>query len=283
MEPVHEHVQMPKAGFPVRAFINRAKGPKVYVHPHWHDEIEILFVKEGNAIQQINQDVFTIHPDDIVIIGSGCIHSTYTQNTGRTDILVIQFSSSFAGLAEITSNGDVYPCVFPRCSGIPNPVYSRKEPGRTIGTILEDIQNEFSTTRQYSELFIKSSILRLAGIILREYPSQYESSDVRRMEMAKKMLENTFNIIDRNFGSKISLADAAGAANLSVSHFCRMFKWYTGTTFSRYLAGYRVKMAEQYLKEGMSVTETAHACGFDNVSTFIRTFKRLKGVTPGHY
>ncbi len=283
MEPIHEHVKMPEDGFPVRVFISRTEGPKVYVHPHWHDQIEILLVMKGNAVQQINQDVFVICPDDIVIIGSGCIHSTYTENTGRTDILVYQFNSSFADWAETMPNEGIYSCIFPSCSGLPNPVSSKKEPGRTIAMILGDILSECSTARQFRELFMKAYILKLAGTILREYSSNFESSDTRKMEIAKKTLKSTFDMIDMNYGSRITLADAAGASNLSISHFARLFRQYTGTTFMRYLAGYRVKMAQNRLKEGMSVTETAHACGFNNVSTFIRTFKRLKGVTPGQF
>ena len=43
----------------------------------------------------------------------------------------------------------------------------------------------------------------------------------------------------------------------------------------------RITKAEQLLKQGSSVTETAEKVGFRESGTFIRVFKKYMGVTPG--
>lgn len=43
----------------------------------------------------------------------------------------------------------------------------------------------------------------------------------------------------------------------------------------------RVREAEKLLKEGASVVEAGEKVGFRDSSTFIRTFKKYTGVTPG--
>ena len=47
---------------------------------------------------------------------------------------------------------------------------------------------------------------------------------------------------------------------------------------------YRLNIAGELLREtNKSITEIAHACGFNNVSFFIREFKKDYSVTPKKY
>lgn len=54
--------------------------------------------------------------------------------------------------------------------------------------------------------------------------------------------------------------------------------------FTDYLAKVRISKAMRLLNEtGTSSTEIAFACGFNNVTSFYNTFKRIKGMSPGEY
>ena len=48
-----------------------------------------------------------------------------------------------------------------------------------------------------------------------------------------------------------------------------------------YINTVRLGCAEQLLEEGYSVVEVAAMSGFRDSSTFIRVFKKKKGMTPG--
>ena len=51
-----------------------------------------------------------------------------------------------------------------------------------------------------------------------------------------------------------------------------------------YLNFYRIEIAcEQLLSTDLSVTDIAINCGFNDVSYFIKTFKKYKGITPKQY
>jgi two-component system response regulator YesN len=87
-----------------------------------------------------------------------------------------------------------------------------------------------------------------------------------------------------HFAETISLADAARAAGLSRFHFCRLFHDETGLPFHEYLHRLRVNraqvlLADQYLR----VSEIAYAVGFNDLSHFDRTFRKLVGHSPREY
>ena len=65
------------------------------------------------------------------------------------------------------------------------------------------------------------------------------------------MLAKAFELINEQYDREgLTLAQAAGAVHLSVSHFCRLFKQATGMTFHRYLNHYRIVQARQMLELG---------------------------------
>ncbi|MES2603003.1 MAG: AraC family transcriptional regulator [Pseudomonadota bacterium] len=80
----------------------------------------------------------------------------------------------------------------------------------------------------------------------------------------------------------LSPAFVASALGISVRQLHLLFEP-TGASFSRTLIAMRVAEAYRLLQAGptLPVTEIAHACGFDSLSTFYRVFRTAHGVTPG--
>jgi len=81
-----------------------------------------------------------------------------------------------------------------------------------------------------------------------------------------------------------TLADLARYAGLSRYHFLRTFKSVTGITPRQWLIRARLQRAAQLLRSGSTpVTEIAFEAGFEDLSNFIRTFRREFGLSPSHY
>ncbi len=82
----------------------------------------------------------------------------------------------------------------------------------------------------------------------------------------------------------LSLEEVADLAGFSKYHFTRLFKNFTGMTFYKYLNQKRIAHAEKLLIDpDISITEVALHSGFNNLSTFIRMFKLVKGCTPTEF
>jgi len=70
---------------------------------------------------------------------------------------------------------------------------------------------------------------------------------------------------------------------MSASHLCRRFKTETGVGLHRFIVDKRIALAKSLLANGDAVTATAQKCGFNDLSNFIRRFKKHVGMAPNEY
>jgi AraC-like DNA-binding protein len=82
----------------------------------------------------------------------------------------------------------------------------------------------------------------------------------------------------------MSLAQVAGAVNMSTFYFCKTFRRATGLTFTDYVARMRVEQVKQLLlNPHKRVSEAAYEAGFQSLSQFNRAFRRVAGEPPTVY
>jgi len=87
--------------------------------------------------------------------------------------------------------------------------------------------------------------------------------------------------VEQNFRKKIVAEDVAKLCRMSSFRFSRGFKEIYGVAFREYVVRYRLREAYHMLETGhASVTDTAYACGFNDVAYFSRVFKKYFGLTP---
>ena len=90
--------------------------------------------------------------------------------------------------------------------------------------------------------------------------------------------------IQQNFTGKISLKEFGEQFHLSEKYISRYFKEHFHITLSQYITYLRLENAKQLLQDtDLSVTETAMQSGYQNVSYFIRSFKKTYGISPLKY
>lgn len=100
-----------------------------------------------------------------------------------------------------------------------------------------------------------------------------------RIEIGK-----TLEHIHIHLGRKLSVAELAGVAHMSVSYFTRVFKQETGETPLAYLKRVRMDRVKKLLMAGgKSITEIALECGFGSSAYLSASFGRMYGMTPTDY
>ncbi|HHW47238.1 MAG TPA: AraC family transcriptional regulator [Clostridiaceae bacterium] len=286
MEPLRELVDMPDKSFPVRIFLRSSSEEHVFVHPHWHQEVEILYIIEGTATQQINEHIFSAVKGDIIVIGSDAVHSTYTQRDEDNKIIVLQFNADYFKSSSISSPTTGLIDDFSKYIDYPGSISDRTDIGKSAACCIKKIQDEFSKKERAFELLVEAHIFELMGILVRNFsPNVKTLKHPYQVKKAKEMLRNTFELIDNNYSFPLSLEQAAKASNLSISHFSRLFKRATGMTFKEYLSFYRINKAEEMLISSATypISRIAFDCGFNSLASFIRAFKHYKKCTPSSY
>ncbi|MEK0315610.1 helix-turn-helix transcriptional regulator [Cohnella sp. 56] len=90
--------------------------------------------------------------------------------------------------------------------------------------------------------------------------------------------------IARHYAEDLSLDIVADKLNMTGTYLSTYFKKKQGVNFVEYLHGYRIGKARELLAEtDLLVQEIAARTGYLNANSFIRTFKRMTGVSPGEY
>lgn len=138
-------------------------------------------------------------------------------------------------------------------------------------------------------LYARSLAGALAVHLLREH-SSLGGQDRRKVEgepeggLSGRALKRATDYVGDNLAGEISLAEVAGAANLSERHFSRLFKESTGVSPHQYVIRRRVEKAKDLLAgTDLRVVEVALLCGFAHQGHLARHFGRLIGATPARF
>ncbi len=129
--------------------------------------------------------------------------------------------------------------------------------------------------------------LRLAGAVTATLagPSPRarapSAREERRMAAALRLIETR---IGEDTGEPLSLHALASAAAMSPYHFLRTFRAVVGMTPHQYVLHRRMHRAAVRLRRSNdAVSAIAFACGFGDLSTFNRRFRRVIGASPSDY
>jgi len=92
------------------------------------------------------------------------------------------------------------------------------------------------------------------------------------------------NFMEDHLGKDISLEDLSKKAGMSKFHFCRTFKKYIQFSPMQFLTNLRMEKAKSLLAcSSHSVSMVAESVGFTDLSNFIKSFKKIIGITPTAY
>ena len=103
--------------------------------------------------------------------------------------------------------------------------------------------------------------------------------------LSRRKLAATIDYIMANLDNRPTLERMAELVHLSPDHFARQFKAATGLAPYQFVIARRVERAQELLcgRQEFSLAEVAIAAGFSDQSQLCLHFKRIAGVTPGHF
>jgi AraC-like DNA-binding protein len=254
---------------------------------HWHDFVELSFVRAGRGTYEIENKTFRVAPGDIIIINNTERHRVTYRASAPLHETVLHFSPEFlTGGTAAGRMDDRYLQLF-RYDGatFANKPRLSDPARRAVRRIVNEIRAEWSGRRPWFELSIKARLLELVSLLLRECgvrePGPPAAAAARRKTIAR--LEQVLAWLRANYRHPVSLGDISAHFSMRPSYFSDFFRRNLGVTFTDHLAQLRVHEAARLLAEGMGSTEAAFASGFNTTAGFYTAFKRTMGTNPGEW
>jgi len=270
-------------GFPYDTYLCTIPLDFPRVDIHWHDQMEIIYVKKGKGVVSVNLHAYSVYAGCIIPVLPGELHSIERDGQETMEYENIIFSLSILDSAEPDDwcRHNVINALKQGSLRFERPIRPGTDFHNEASSALDGADMACEKQMRGYSLIVKSQLfLFLHALFCHRDRSEQQTAAAANTEKLKELL----TYIKEHYHERVTVADAAAAAGYSQSHFMRVFKQETGRTFNDYLVDYRLSAAVYYLREtDHDVSTIAGMCGFDNISYFIRRFRNKYGISPGKY
>lgn len=246
---------------------------------HYHSCVEILFMHEGESQTKTPTKNISQTTGDILIIPPYVMHHVINTKPARQFVILLDVELLVHfGIFSPTSSSinDILLCNKDNCPQIYD----------SIRNNIIDMINAYFTASEYWEMEVYSYLFQMISTLARSGIFRKPADLLKEGSTAKEHYDKFAELLqylEMNFSEPLSLDDASSHVGFSKYHFIRLFKEYTGTTFYEYLTNKRIQHAKELLETNMGITEIAFSCGFNNQTSFCRTFKKEVGCPPTEY
>ncbi len=247
--------------------------PNLMSKPDRHNEIELNYFVDGNMTYLFNDRKIVIPEKKIAVFW------------GLTPHQIIDCNSTLP----------YYVCTIPFSQflswNLPSSFVDKILRGEVIVELTEiySVFDEFmfknwniginqASNMELILLEVHARLLRLAL----ETSYNHEFTSIQRYDFS--VTEQIVVYISQNYLQPISIADIGAAVGLHPDYANSIFKKTFGYTLHESIIQERISHAQRKLAiSDQSITEIAFECGFNSISRFNATFKKINGCTPREY
>lgn len=242
---------------------------------HWHPEIELTLVQEGDIAYQTNETVHYLQAGEGLFCNANVLHAGQRHSSENCRYLSVTFHPRL-----ISS----FPSSLIQTEYV-TPVLENK----TLAAIhfRPDGDWQSRVLALIHEMDRGNTPLRQNIILLciwEEITTHTSSANDYNERCDTARIKSAIEYIAAHYSEQITLDQLAAEMNLCKSESCRAFKKYMGETFFTYLNRYRIGQSLYLLKDASrSITEVAGLSGFVSLGYFTKRFKEITGITPREY
>lgn len=242
---------------------------------HWHKELEINYILDGQCDYYIDGKHFAAKKGDIIIINSESIHRVVPKITS-----VVENRMAYTLLINYEFIKNIIPDIDESLF-----VIRKIKDIRSIIISIEEIFKHYKYDKtEYKNIAIFGLVYKLIYELCINDGKQSKPSILLKSRINTEKIKEVLDYIENNYREPLKQEEVAKHFYFSREHFSRLFKKYTGTTFKEYLTVYRLQKAIQRMKEyDDSMVDIALETGFSDTRQFIKYFKKYYRVTPYQY
>lgn len=228
---------------------------------NWHENIEFLFCTEGEGYIQCGAERYPFCQNDLFVVNADTLHTIGSQNAVTYQCLIVDRSFFESNALPVTT------LYFQ--NRIRDPQIAQ------LFTDIADTYRSFDPADFCASAKIRCAVLKFILLLCQNYTTTRPA-----LPSADTAVKEVIVYIRNNLKSPITLDLLSAHTGISKYHLSRQFKLATGKTIIEYMNLTRCKEAKHLIESGYTVSSAALACGFENLSYFSRTYKKLLGNLP---
>jgi AraC-type DNA-binding domain-containing proteins len=278
-----ELTQHGTAAYPVAVYLDDLRYD--VIDWHWHEDLEIGWVKDGCVFIQTNGEEYALQTGDGFFVNSEILHRMENTSVGSACVMpnVVFHPSLISGdqssaiwqkyVRPILTNRGIRALILRRENEKDQPLLGQIQQAWQAN--VDDAPGfELRTHMALAELLflINQRTIESSGEVLS--PNQREETRIKQM----------LDFIHGAYAEPLTLDEIAKSAAISASEAMRCFRRMLKTTPNQYLIQYRLQRAAQLLREThMPAADIGDQCGFSSPSYFTKRFREKYGQAPSEW
>lgn len=253
------------------------------VNNHWHQEIEIIYFEKGTFEYACDSNKYSVEAPALAFVNSGVMHGLKLEEGQKESALVFDCRMLSYEWYDESQSVIIEPLINQK---IKLPPFIKPE-----DDIWDEVLDIYKKTLATAEQDNVSANLRIKLYLAELLTLLYDNDYLIAIEETKvadayqlENIQRAITYIKDNYDKKIKVSDVSNYVGMSEEYLCRYFKKKMGKTLTEYINEIRIDKASEKLKNTEDkIIDIAVQCGYDNISYFIKRFKRMKGISPLEY
>jgi len=245
---------------------------------HHHDFAELSLVIEGTGTETINGIAHEMKTGTASFLLPHHIHEI--QAATKTGIRAYCCMFDIRLLFESPIHTELGTLLLRSGQSFPSHTQLSMDMNNKLAAVFDDMIEELHQSRPCKQSMLGTKLIEALLLYIRAHQHHsYLLSENKSPETA-----NMLQYIHLNYAEVLSLEHLSAKFHMSIPHICRLFKKEVGISFLEYLHQLRIQSASHLLvTTNMPIGDVLIEAGFESYRSFVRLFKRYKGVIPSEY
>lgn len=263
-------------------------GDWMVVKPHWHYFTEMVYLVEGTLYAEVDDKTYTMNPGDLIIFHPKQIHSfldypVKTAQPTKPKFYVIKFDDMI--LSNTTPGSPKLPKLLDNVNNsalASNLITANDLQYNPVKLFFENCIWETKNRQFGYDIKVASTISLIITELIRIWLRQgFEFSTKTTFDQFSSKDFSVLEFIDKHSSENINIEKLASQCGMCYSNFAKQFKAQFGKTCKEYIEFVRICKADTLLLyTNKTLDYISQETGFTDSSHFIRTYKKIKGITP---
>lgn len=245
---------------------------------HFHNFNKIIIFLSGDVTYNIEGKSYVLNPYDILLINEGDIHKPIINPNYTYDRIIIWCNSDFLNNHNF-DNYDLNMCFKHSIESRINLIRLNNSLKNKLNYILSNLEESTTSTNFASKLLSNSYFIQLIIYINRIYINNNLINEKTSYKYNKE-IEEILKYINKNLSSDLSIENLSDKFYINKYYLMHKFKEATGFTLHKYIIEKRLIKAKKLITNGFPIIKASKECGFNDYSSFLRSFKKYFNFTP---